>query len=98
MLRSEFLDEIRDKARDEGRLLGRDEGRLLGRDEGRLLGRDEGLAESVLQVLQDRFQRVTVKLRQAIEAIKDSAQLRRLLTQAITAESLADFRQKAGLR
>jgi hypothetical protein len=78
MLRSEFLDEIRDKARDEGR--------------------EEMLAESVLQVLRDRFPRVTAKLCQAIAAIKDSAQLRGLLTQAATAVSLAEFRQQSGLR
>lgn len=69
----------------------RQSGRLEGRSEGRLEGRSEGLALSVIEVLEARNIAVSDDVRRRIVAENSDVVLRRWLTRAATAASLADI-------
>lgn len=61
---------------------------------GRKEGRQEGRQEDILQVLEVRFGEVPYQLREKLLALRDDAQLRRLLRQAIVAKTLSAFNSK----
>lgn len=83
------LDEGREQGRDEGRKQGRNEGREQGRNE----GREQGREDSIIEVLQSRFDLSLSHLTPII--LKVTAlpleQLKPALHQAVTVESSDDF-------
>jgi hypothetical protein len=72
---------------------------LLGQAEARAEARAEvkAKADALLRVIQKRYRELPEELMTAIRASTDSAQLDRWLDVALEAETLAQFRQQAGL-
>jgi hypothetical protein len=73
------------------------EARAQGWAEGKREGVTEGLARALLHVLERRFQAVPEDIAAAIRACYRDEQLDRWLDAAVTAPSLEQFRQEAGL-
>ena len=65
--------------------------------EGKAEGRTETKAETLLRVIQKRYHELPAELTTAIHACIEIAQLDRWLDVALEAETLAQFRQRAGL-
>ena len=63
----------------------------LSRQEGRQEGQQEGRQEGILDIVQARFGEVPYTLREHILALRDEAELKRLLRQSALVNSLADF-------
>ena len=81
-----------------GRREGRTEGRREGRTEGRRQGVEEGqlkaVRDDVLEILQARFRRVPVRVKDALKVIKDRKRLRLLLRHAVTSPNLKEFEKR----
>jgi hypothetical protein len=59
--------------------------------------RAEAKVETLLRVLQKRYRELPEDVAAAVRACSDSGQLERWLDVALEAETLAQFRQQAGL-
>jgi len=69
--------------------IGREEGRVEGREEGRV----EAVRESILEVLEARLGVVPPEVRQRLTELEEIGQLKRLLRQAGTCATLAEFQR-----
>jgi predicted transposase YdaD len=78
--------------KEEGRVEGRQEGRVEGRQEGRAEGR-QVLCESVLDLLETRFDAVPPSVRESLLRVEDLAQLRSLVRRAGLCSSVEEFAQ-----
>jgi hypothetical protein len=63
----------------------------LSRQEGRQEGQQESRQEGILDIVQARFGEVPYTLREHILALRDEAELKRLLRQSALVNTLADF-------
>jgi predicted transposase YdaD len=68
----------------------KEEGRAEGRQEGRAEGR-QVLCDSVLDLLETRFQVIPARVREAVLRVEDLSQLRNLVRRAAVCASLDEF-------
>ncbi|WP_198525074.1 hypothetical protein [Kamptonema formosum] len=76
-------------------LLSRIEQRAMqaGIERGIQRGIQQNARESVIEILEMRFEEVPAQLREAINRIEDAAKLKQLHRQAVTIESVPEFQQ-----
>ena len=86
------------QGRQEGRQEGLSQGREEGRQEGREEGREEGskaMQESIIAILEERFEKVPMTVRKTITSQKDLLALQKWLRLAVKVDCLEDFKIKA---
>ena len=73
------------------------EGKVEGKKEGKVEGKVEGKAESILRLLELKFQAVPPEVTAAVQGTSDLTQLGQWFDAAVTADSLDAFRQSANV-